>query len=1076
VRDRLARWKGRGLLDVVEEVGALADRRSAVDEEDELVLAGVPQLQDRPRLDDEHASPLELVALGRLAEVDRERPLEDDEDLLLRLVRVPFAAGAERVAPQVRARLGQRVGETRDRPAAPVVARLPLEAGCAEDREAHGMQYLRGVRSTLMFEEVAGRDAELEAVEEFLAKTSHGAAALVLEGEAGMGKTTLWRAAVDRADVLGLTVLQAEPVESETTLSFTGIGDLFEPVLDEVLDGLAPVQRRALSRALALGEEEGPALDPRVLRVAVMNAIRLLAAERPVLLAIDDSQWLDYASSAALAYGVRRFRSERVGLLLSRRSGLESVLLEELLRSPARSRFTLVDVDPLAAADLGRVIHAHLGASLPRPLLGEVHLASGGNPFFALEIVRMLRRTGASIEAGQPLPLPESLHDLVNGRVAALSNESREFLLAAAAHAHPTIAITESASGIACADGLEPALDARVVELDGERIRFTHPLLAAGVYESASPLRRLEIHRRLAELLEDPEARAWQLAASSDRADEAAAEVLEEAAEHARQRGALRPAALLLDRARELTPAALGPNAIRRGTDAAFLHFEAGDSHRAEAQLRELVAPLSASPERARALAVLARVRLYEAPSEARELFLQVIEEAGDDRATLAIAHEGVAACSVWMFEQWEDVLRHTEVTLALAAEIGDEGLAADAILARLCAETLLGRSTTSETELRALALQESAAADLRVMDQPLVSLAECWTWTDSYARAQDAVAQLMQRAQDLGDENARPWLRFLLGGVRCRLGDLEGALQLARDGQEAAEQSGQPVLGQYLLGLESLVLAQLGRADAASEAAHKALDVQPNHVRLIASEALGHLALSLGAPAEALSHLQPWSEFVRAEGIVEPGVARFLVDQMEALIELGRQDDAVAILGSYDGNARRLMRVSALANCARCRGLLAAQVGDLEAAIASYEEALGWHAKVELPLDKGRTLLALGATQRRVKRRREARATLEEALGVFDGIGAALWAERARAELKRISGRAASPGVLTPAEERVAVLVAEGKTNKEVAAALYLSERTVEGHLARIFAKLGIRHRAEVERALQSREPTVRT
>ena len=157
------------------------------------------------------------------------------------------------------------------------------------------------------------------------------------------------------------------------------------------------------------------------------------------------------------------------------------------------------------------------------------------------------------------------------------------------------------------------------------------------------------------------------------------------------------------------------------------------------------------------------------------------------------------------------------------------------------------------------------------------------------------------------------------------------------------------------------------------------------------------------------------------------------------------------------EGNAQRLERVSALANCARCRGLVTAQAGDLEGALAAFAEALEWHAKVELPLDKGRTLLALGAAQRRLKRRREARATLEEALAVFEQMGAALWAERARSELRRISGRAASPGGLTPAEERVAALVAEGKTNREVAAALFLSDRTVEGHLSRVFAKLGV-------------------
>ena len=184
-----------------------------------------------------------------------------------------------------------------------------------------------------------------------------------------------------------------------------------------------------------------------------------------------------------------------------------------------------------------------------------MHHASGGNPFYALEIVRTLRRTGISVEAGQPLPVPESLHDLVHGRLLTLPSDSRDFLLAAAAHAHPTLSITEAASGVDRDVGLAPALEARVVELDGDRIHFAHPLLAAGAYETADPLRRAQVHARLAELLQDPEARAWQLAASVDQPDDTVAATLEDAARHARARGAPRPAALLLDRARELTPA-----------------------------------------------------------------------------------------------------------------------------------------------------------------------------------------------------------------------------------------------------------------------------------------------------------------------------------------------------------------------------------------------------------------------------------------------------------------------------------------------------------------------------------------
>ena len=239
------------------------------------------------------------------------------------------------------------------------------------------------------------------------------------------------------------------------------------------------------------------------------------------------------------------------------------------------------------------------------------------------------------------------------------------------------------------------------------------------------------------------------------------------------------------------------------------------------------------------------------------------------------------------------------------------------------------------------------------------------------------------------------------------------------------------------------------------------------NYGRIMAAEALGHLGLVLGTPEEAVAQLEPPLAVVRREAIAEPGVTRFAVDLIEALVELGRSDEAIEILDWYEGNARRLERASALANCRRCRGLLASGDGELEAALVVYEEALAWHDRAEIPLDRGRTLLALGAAQRRVKRRREARATLEQALALFEKIGAALWAERARGELRRISGRAPTTGALTPAEERVAALVVQGKTNREVAAALFLSDRTVEGHLSRIFGKLGVRHRTELARAL---------
>jgi DNA-binding CsgD family transcriptional regulator len=916
---------------------------------------------------------------------------------------------------------------------------------------------------------VVGRDSELAVVRDFLAAVPDGASALVLEGEAGMGKTTLWRAGVEAAKTAGLCVLQAQPAESETALSFSGLGDLLDPVLDEALAPLAGVQRSALARALVLEEVEGRAPDAHAAGVALLNALRGLASTRGLFVAVDDVQWLDAASAAALAYAVRRLKGERVGVLLARRSGLESSLVDELGRT---SLCRDLGVGPLDRTALHLVVQAHFAVSLPRPLLGEVREASGGNPFYALEIVRTLTRSGVSVAAGRPLPVPNSLHDLVHVRLLALPVESREFLIAAAAHAHPTITITETASGVVREAGLTPALEAGVVETDGERIRFTHPLLAAGALETADPQRRAEVHARLAELLEDPEARAWQLAASVDEPEESVAAVLEQAAKHAQSRGAPRPAALLLDRARELTPLARIDDANRRAIDAAYLHFESGDARRAEAQLHELIAPMQPGLERARALWVLARIRTYEAPDEAAELFLQVVEEAGGNSELLAAAHEGVASCCYYALDRLGECARHADAALMLARELGDKALEGDILISKLGVEALLGDPAASSTAEEAWELH-AVAADRRLLDQPLLAVAEYWLWTDAQTRAKEMFVQLLQQAEEIGDESSRPYLLFLLGGTECVLGELEAALEHAGDGHAAAEQSGQPLFCAYNLALQSLAHAQLGRVEQVKDTADRAFALVAGripYVKLVASSAIGHVEHAAAAPERVVEGLEPTLEFVRREAIVEPSAIRFVVDYVEALVELGRREEATELLDWYEGNARAVERASALANCARCRGLFAAQTGDLDGALAHFDEALRWHDEVDLPLDRGRTLLALGVARRRMKRRREARATLEASLEAFDGIGAGLWAARARAELTRISGRAATPGALTPAEQRVAALVVEGKTNKEVAAALFLSDRTVEGHLARIFGKLGIRHRTELARTLQTR------
>jgi len=917
---------------------------------------------------------------------------------------------------------------------------------------------------------VVGRDAELAALSDFLAGIPGGARALVLEGEAGMGKTTLFDACLTEARDVDVRVLVARPAESESELSFAGLGDLLGGTLD-VLETLPSAQQRALSRALVLEDEADAPADPRAVGVALQTALRALAESRPTLVAVDDVQWLDAASAGALSFACRRFGEECVGVLLALRSGLPSSVVDDLERSLV-DRVATIEVGPLDVTALHRLVQDRLGAVLPRPLLAEVCQASGGNPFYALEIVRTLQRRGASVEAGQPLPVPDSLHDLLDERLGALPTDCRDFLLAAAAHAHPTIAITEAATHVDAEAGLSPALEAGIVELDGPRIRFTHPLLAACAYEAADRKRRSVIHVRLSEILEDPEARAWQLAAATDERDETVAAALEEAAHRARARGAPRPAALLLDRAHELTPTTNTDDAVRRAIDAAYLHYEAGDSVRAEERLRAVVARLGPGSERARALVRLARVRMYEALGDGADLFRSAIDEAGAEPETSAAAHEGFATCLWQLYERLETAVEHAKKAVDLALEVGDEALAGEALNTCAMAELLLGLDSASTTMARASALQP-ASERRRVLSQPRW-FPEFRLWTGAFEAAESELHEMLHRAAEIGDESSPPYLIACLGRVDCELGLLESALERTIEAQEAAKQAGQKAILAFSLALESLVHARTGESRPAHATADRSLalvrETGDRQSELTASWALGQLELAQGHAEAARERLSVIYGLVRSESIGEPGAVPFVVDYVEALTDLGRSDEAGAVLDWFEGNAQRLGRDAALANCGRCRGLLAGQAGDVDGAIAAFKEALELHARVRLPLDHGRTLLALGAAQRRAKRRREARETLERALAVFEEIGAALWAERAHAELKRISGRAATPGALTPAEERVAALVVEGKTNREVAAALFLSDRTVEGHLARIFGKLGIRHRTELPGALQTR------
>ena len=906
--------------------------------------------------------------------------------------------------------------------------------------------------------DLVGRERELAAIAEFL-EADAAACAVVIEGEPGIGKTTVWEAAVTAAAERGFQPLRARPGGSEAKLAFSGLADLLGEALPGVLSELPRPQRRALEIALLLEDGGGKRADRRAVAAGLLSVLRALSTASPLLVAIDDSQWLDRSSTAALEYAARRLHEKPVALLITRRLNAESGLEQAL----APDRVLRVSVGSLDFVALNTLLHARLGIVLSRPLLRRIHELSGGNPFFALELAREPER----VDPGRGLP--PTLDVLVHGRVSALPEEARTALLAAAAASQPTIELVDRAVG--APDALAPAEAAHIVVLAHGNVSFEHPLLASAAYAAADPSQRRDMHRRLARLVRDPEERARHLAEAATGPSEAIAVVLEQGAATARSRGAPAAAAELSEQAAGLTPLADAAAARRRKSDAGYYHFESGDSRQALAMLEEVVGQLSAGVERAEVLIRLARVRSYSDDLQAAtSLFLQAAEEAGDDSLTRARALEGAATQLFRQRRQLDVAVGYAKRAAALAGRLGDEALVGEALSSQVLAEATLGRPEAAATLEAALAHQ-AAAASKRILAQPKFTAAIARMWWDDPAAGRETCEELADHGQQLGDEGSLAYVYVMLAQADILLGELNRAEADAAAARDIAEQGGQETLVAYALAVQAMADAHRGRearmaAELALELGRKTQGTPALH---FATAALGLLEVSTGRADEAVVVLAPLVEFARTEHIREPGLTRYVIDQVEALVELACVDEAAELLDWYEANAQRLGRRSALAASSRCRGLLAAAAGRVDDALDAFGRALAEHGAVPLPFDRARTLLAFGATLRRAKRKADARRALEEAAAVFDSLGAAAFAARARSELERIGGRPPSKGGLTATERQIAELVAEGRSNKEVAAMLFVSVKTVEANLSRTYAKLGIRSRAGLARHLSA-------
>jgi DNA-binding CsgD family transcriptional regulator len=907
-------------------------------------------------------------------------------------------------------------------------------------------------------EAVVGRDAELDVVKEFLEPRPERGRALLLEGEAGIGKTTLLAAAEGEARRREWQVLGCRPAAAEAQLAFAALADAFGEALDGDLTTLPEPQRAALLGAV---RRAGTDVDRLALSMGVLNLLRVLARAGPVALFVDDAQWLDEPSARAFSFALRRLATEPVAVVASRREG-ESLAPEfgEAVRAIGFSR---LPVRALSFGAIARIVRAQLSVSFSRPALLRIYDAAGGNPFFALELARAAVQAS---ERGDVLAIPESLRELVRIRLAALPDETRAALLVVAALGQPASSVVAAAVAD-WEEAVAPAVDAGVVEFVEGRVRFTHPLLGSAVYSDAPEHRRRSVHRALADVADDVEQRGWHLALATERPNERVAAKIAAAAAAAAARGAPETAAELAEQARRLTPASRKDLRATRALDAATYAWSAGDAKRSKTMLLELVESLPPSPVRAAARQVL--VKIVDDIEETLTQLDLALEDAAGAPAEKASVLNLRARQRIWAGD-FAGAIADAQAAANNAAAAGSAAELAVALGREWHARATAGEPAPHELLERAVALERSLDERIPVGESPTRLRGVCALWEDDLETAWSLLASIDRDVQ-ARSESWRAIVLRTLAEVELRRGRTAEALRAVGEATEIAEYWGVVHAEAAILAIAALVKGTVGAVDEARRAAQRALELmRPVGYDVIvrdAERALGFLELSLGDAAAAAAVLEP---LLTRSGLGHPTAEAAAADAIEALLGMGRVADAEALTVAFAAQAERSRRPRASAAVARSAALVAAARDDLDEALGHADQAAALAAGSE-PLERGRALLVLGLVCRRAKRRQAAREALESARRVFDAVPAPLWAQRARAELERVGGRRGSAGELTPSERRVADLVRAGKTNREIAAELFVTVHTVEKTLTRAYAKVGVRSRTELAHRLADLE-----
>ncbi|MCC6619569.1 MAG: AAA family ATPase [Chloroflexi bacterium] len=911
--------------------------------------------------------------------------------------------------------------------------------------------------------EVVGRGPAISAVRSWY--DARRPVMLVIDGPAGLGKTTVWRVAVAELERAGARVLASEPTEAESRLSFLGLADLLAPDYDAIAALLPPPQAVALALALRLEEGRGRILDETAVARGALAATRLLARQHgSLVLAIDDLRWLDPPTLAVITYIARHVETDD-GIRILGTHRIDEPDPPGLDRIAAVDRLAL---EPISVGGIHRIVRLHTGIVLPRPRLLEVHEMASGNPLHAIELVR-------STEPGQPMR-GRSLARLFAARVGALPAESARAMLMMAASADRSLDRLDRAWRASRPDGSDSlgaaiglAIEAGLVVMEGGRLRPVHPLVAHVTYEEAEPQLRRATHRALAATSADAEERALHLGRSVDEPNAAIADQMEAAAEE-RGHGLRAARAAMFEHAARITPPGNREVAGRRWLASAAAWLEAGDTRRVRSLLEPMIAAWPPGPQRAEA-----RWRLGTALDEtglwpeATALWRAALDDTTDPALRSPIMCS--MAITALYTASGTEALDLTEVAVEEAERSADPGAIARALAVRAFILVMAGRDDGAPLMNRALSLEAALDRDLGDWSPTALS-AECARHAGDVATALSRYAVVLQRATARGDANLEQWAAYGLASAAIVSGYLERATEMADLVLDIADQTDvmriparvlRAHVGAYRGELErarDMLVEATAMARAGDEVTHL-------HSALVVK---GALETCSGDDRAAAAAYREASVLADRMGLAHAARLRALLLEVEAAAGAHELRQAGDALDTFDrlvgpeppGWSVPLRRRAVAARLAASDNLEAARI-ELEAAAAD---------EAALAPDVARALLALAGVLRRQRRYRDSRAAAERARLLFDELGMMPFVEAAQREAARTPGRrAGGEGELSPAESRVAELVAAGLTNRDVAEELVLSVKTVEVTLTRVYGKLGLRSRAELAARFRDRE-----